>query len=92
MKIESKFAGMHKGFLARKHSKMYVELLSKGELNDYLDKIGLQAKELMETIIDQNKAEIEKIEDPEKRLARLGQIELMAEEIAVHDIVFAPLA
>jgi hypothetical protein len=89
--VEKEFAGRHKSFLVETHPKMYVELLNKGELDAYLDKIGLQAKELMETIVARKKPELDRIENEEERLTRLAQIEMAAEETALHEIVLAPL-
>jgi hypothetical protein len=89
--VEKEFAGRHKSFLAETHPKMYVELLNKGELEAYLDRIGLQAKELMETIIARKKPELDRISNEEERLTRLAQIEMAAEETALHEIVLAPL-
>ncbi len=91
MGVEKEFAGRHKSFLAETHPKMYVELLNKGELEAYLDRIGLQAKELMETIIARKKPELDRISNEEERLTRLAQIEMAAEETALHEIVLAPL-
>jgi hypothetical protein len=89
--VEKEFAGRHKSFLVETHPKMYVELLNKGELEAYLDRIGLQAKELMEAIIARKKPELDQIRNEEERLTRLAQIEMAAEETALHEIVLTPL-
>jgi hypothetical protein len=89
--VEKEFAGRHKSFLVETHPKMYVELLNKGELDAYLDKIGLQARELMKTIIARKKPELDRIQNDEQRLTRLAQIEMAAEETALNEIVLAPL-
>ncbi|MBI4723987.1 MAG: TnpV protein [Rhodomicrobium sp.] len=87
MSLESKFAGRRKAYLAQSHPAMYAELEKSGTLNAHLDGIGRQASEMMEEIVKQKKPELEAIKDGQEREIREAQIWLMAEEIALQEIV-----
>ena len=87
MRIESKFASRRKGYLAQSHPAFYAELEESGQLTQHLDEIGRQARELMERIFEEKKPEIEAIKDGQEREIRETQVWLMAEEIALHEVV-----
>ena len=85
--MESKFAGRRKSYLAQAYPQMYAEMEQTGQLNQHLDQNAKQAFELMQAILDQYQAELETIQDPQRRKTRAAQIWLTAEEIALYDVV-----
>ncbi|ADP72046.1 hypothetical protein Rvan_2838 [Rhodomicrobium vannielii ATCC 17100] len=87
MRIESKFATRRKGYLAQSHPALYAELEKTGQLNQHLDEIGRQARQMMERIFEEKKPEIEAIKDAEEGEIKETQAWLMAEEIALHEVV-----
>ena len=87
MEIESKFAGRRKAFLAQRYPKVYAGMEKTGELKEHLEEIGRQAKEVMDRTIAHYQPQIEAIQDKEAREVREGQVWLMAQEIALQEIV-----
>jgi hypothetical protein len=87
MKIEDKFASRRQAFLVQQHPKIYVELVRSGKLTEHLEQKGLEARQMMEAVIEQMKHQLDSIQDPQAREIRLAQIELTAEEIALNEIV-----
>jgi hypothetical protein len=87
MNIESKFASRRKAFLAQRYPAVYADMVKEGVLEAHLTRIGQDAKKLFDRIMEHNRAQIEAIEDPEKRQIKQTQIELMAEEVALNEIV-----
>jgi Transposon-encoded protein TnpV len=87
MDIQSKFASRRKTFLAQRYPAVYADLVKSGTLEASLETTGRDAKRLFNRIMEHNKAQIEAIEDPEKRQIKQAQIELMAEEVALAEAV-----
>ena len=87
MDIERKFASRRSAFLVARYPAVYAEFKRTGELDAHLDQNARHAKEMMQQIYDQNRPQIEAIQDKEAREARETQVWLMAEEAALHEIV-----
>jgi Transposon-encoded protein TnpV len=87
MDIERKFASRRSAFLVARYPAVYAEFKRTGELDAHLEQNARHAREMMEQIFEQNRPQIEAIQDKEKREAGETQVWLMAEEAALHEIV-----
>ncbi len=87
MDIERKFASRRSAFLVARYPAVYAEFKRTGELDAHLEQNARHAREMMEQIFEHNRPQIEAIQDKEAGEARKTQVWLMAEEVAMNEIV-----
>ncbi len=87
-----KYGLLHLDFIKEYRKGRYTSLVSECRLNEYLHKIGLESKEMLETIISHIAAERGIDEELKSRdmlrwVAEMNNIKASAEEIILREVV-----
>lgn len=77
-------------FLRDAHPQALLKLKAKGLLAEHLEQIGEEAAEAYETLEGQLRTNPDAPKEMAERLAYFQQIPLIADEIVLNDVVFAP--
>jgi transposase len=88
-RLQSLYAGRHKGFLAKQHPDVYVRMEREGTLKAHLEMRGQEAADYYLTLEAQMKEKAQEIADPRARESYLNSIPFTVAEIVREEIVHA---
>ena len=88
-----RFGRKHKNYLKKHRKVVYYNLLTGGELTEYLEEVDRQAQEMFDDIVSKSKGihgvtEKLKAEEPMEWVRRMNSITNTAEEFVLREIVY----